>query len=193
MPLTFVKTSDHRYRLTKGPKISSVSDVIDGWQQPDFALQYRDALLAASPQEFFWEHPPVRVNGLDQPYEVALPPSRGLNNAPADPSAFQAKLDPARIVNVFPNLSGSAKLVVPSPEYHDGQSLDFGSIHRFLKQAEDERIVAFFRQIGQIWQREIHSDSPYRYLSTHGLGVIWLHVRFDRRPKYYHTRSYRQR
>ncbi|HLR31307.1 MAG TPA: hypothetical protein VK074_02380, partial [Fodinibius sp.] len=29
-----------------------------------------------------------------------------------------------------------------------------------------------------------------RWLSTNGMGVFWLHMRIDRRPKYYQTEDY---
>jgi hypothetical protein len=36
------------------------------------------------------------------------------------------------------------------------------------------------------------SDTP-TWLSTAGLGVIWLHLRLDSRPKYYSHRPYAER
>jgi hypothetical protein len=36
------------------------------------------------------------------------------------------------------------------------------------------------------------SDTP-TWLSTAGLGVIWLHLRLDSRPKYYSYRPYAER
>jgi hypothetical protein len=48
---------------------------------------------------------------------------------------------------------------------------------------------ALWRAVGEAMQRRI-SQKPV-WLSTAGMGVAWLHVRLDDRPKYYGYMPYR--
>ncbi|WP_391540805.1 DUF6940 family protein [Halomicronema hongdechloris] len=41
-------------------------------------------------------------------------------------------------------------------------------------------------------QRLISEESRPRWVNASGLGVAWLHVRLDTRPKYYQHEPYRR-
>ena len=61
----------------------------------------------------------------------------------------------------------------------------------FIRAASADHKHALLSAIGSALVRRI-SDTPV-WLSTAGLGVAWLHVRLDSRPKYYKYLPYRQR
>ena len=189
--LQFNEVSPGKYRLATGSRELSFGEVLRYWRHPDFVVTYRDLLLALQLAEFFWEHPRITRAERFEPYEVAIVPSSSLDRLTANPAPFGGKINPNRATNVFLNLSGSALLVVPSPERRDGAELDFSTLRRFLTHAGKPRLTNFFRTLAETWEQQLTDDTPHKFLSTHGLGVSWLHVRLDERPKYYRTREYR--
>lgn len=62
---------------------------------------------------------------------------------------------------------------------------------KFLKYGEQKQINEVFKRVGESILEEIESQKMI-WLNTAGLGVIWLHVRMDIRPKYYKTKRYKE-
>ncbi|HEU5075095.1 MAG TPA: hypothetical protein VFU02_12985, partial [Polyangiaceae bacterium] len=60
----------------------------------------------------------------------------------------------------------------------------------FLRHAPPEQCEVLLREVG-FAARECLRNEPF-WLSTSGLGVAWLHVRIDSRPKYYQYTPYRR-
>ena len=56
--------------------------------------------------------------------------------------------------------------------------------------APDGQRVAFWAKVGAVYEALVKQGRPV-WLSTEGSGVPWLHVRMDSRPKYYHTREFK--
>jgi hypothetical protein len=147
--------------------------------------------LAAAPfGAYFWETPALTRATSSSPWEFVLVDCPQLVAATPQPgefaSHFQA-LPEATSVATFRNLGGDAILVAPAP----GQPLScYAHLGAFSRAAPEA-------QQHELWQRVgVALDSGEApeplWLSTSGLGVIWLHVRLDSRPKYYSHRPYRQ-
>lgn len=88
----------------------------------------------------------------------------------------------------FPNLGKNAHLIVPTPhakvDYYKHLAI-------FVRQAPPQQVEQFFKDIGRLTLEHLSVDK-YLWLNTAGMGIIWLHVRLDSRPKYYKTRVYKQ-
>lgn len=159
------------------------------WQgEPVFAARYAAALLGALPDAFFWEHPPLTDETLDQPYACVVTASPALGRLGADPSAFAVPFgDPhAPGAVAFDNLGGDARLIAPRPGPEGGR---FASLRPFLAAARPEDLHDLFALTAREVLRRI-GQHPL-WLSTSGLGVPWLHVRLDPWPKYYVHAPYR--
>ena len=59
----------------------------------------------------------------------------------------------------------------------------------FLRDGPPEQIDQFWKLVGMRMQQAV-SNEPV-WLSTAGLGVSWLHLRIDSRPKYYRYVPYK--
>ena len=74
-------------------------------------------------------------------------------------------------------------MVVPCPSSDD---TTYSSLGAFMRTASDDQINAFWSRVGsealQHWSRRKEEKV---WMSTSGLGVYWLHLRLDSRPKYY--------
>ena len=173
------------YRISQAGVPLSFKEVAQLWREStEFAEWYTD-LLAGSPFEaFFWEHPPVSSSTLDQVYEFVLVDSPTLARVTADPSPFQSFFGEALAVS-FLNLRGDAQLVAPRPT----PEVNFPHLAAFCRLAASAQAQAFWQAVGLLFDPWVTSE--IRWLSTSGLGVYWLHARWDQRPKYYTHRPYR--
>ncbi len=185
-PLTNGRTL--RFRINRGASPVSFAEVLARWQgDADFRAFFSGLLGAAPFTAFRWETPPVSTATVDRPFEFVLLDSPGLAQQP-DARAFAEHFRGAagaRVVT-FPNLGGDAVLVVPCPE---GPPSAYGHLAAFLRHAPESQRHELWTAVGQAMQRELNPDPLW--LSTAGAGVSWLHVRLDRRPKYYGHGPYR--
>lgn len=90
-----------------------------------------------------------------------------------------------KYVIAFMNLPKDALMVIPIPR----EGKDFGSIKAFMDNASLTQQRRFWEQVADSLEEmlEIHDCI---YVSTHGLGVPYFHLRLDTTPKYYRTKEY---
>jgi hypothetical protein len=154
----------------------------------DFRGQLIGALAAAPFDAYFWETPPVTASTLGRPFEFVLTEAPALAKAVPDLDAFRRHFDRDGDhdgVVVFENLGRDATLVVPRPLASTDTYVHLGA---FLRRAPEAQTHALFRCVAQEVVSRV-SDRPM-WLSTAGMGVYWLHVRLDSRPKYYRHTPY---
>ena len=119
---------------------------------------------------------------------VSCKKSRPLENLRANETAFSQHIYETGDVSDFLNLGNDARLIVP---HKKSEEAIYNHLALFLKQAEESQIISLFQRIGHVAEAEI-DQRQFVWLNTAGLGVIWLHIRLDSRPKYYKTVAYRQ-
>lgn len=177
-----------RLRLGRPNKPLTCADVLRLWQDDEGFRTFFNGLLADPPfSAYRWETPPVTVATVDRPFEFVLVDTPGLDR-PADPTAFAAQFGRVRggeLVAAFQNLSGDAFLVVPRPT---GPTAAYGHLAAFARHGPAAQIHAFWQAVGRELAQRL-TERPV-WLSTAGMGVPWLHVRLDSRPKYYAFREY---
>jgi len=145
-----------------------------------------EALRAAPFAAYFWETPPTLDD--DRPFECVVIDAPSLRGAQANPNAFADRfLEPSRSIASFENLGGDAELIVPRPL----DSWDGAHLAAFIRSAPDELVHDLFRAVAESAVRRLGTRGGPIWVSTAGLGVSWLHVRLDARPKYYAHGPYR--
>ncbi|VBB17863.1 hypothetical protein YASMINEVIRUS_326 [Yasminevirus sp. GU-2018] len=100
------------------------------------------------------------------------------------------KKTPSQLVASFNNLSGDTVLITPVPlmkPEHDSHS---GHLMDFLKNGDKEQIDALIKCIALNALLITEKSTSNLYVSTHGHGVPWLHVRLSPTPKYYTHTAY---
>lgn len=166
----------------------SFQAVIELWCAKKEFREYFTALLQKSSfDSFFWETPPVTDRTLNRPFEFVLVQSTSLQRLRPDPSPFMPHFssEPSKTVLTFPNLGGDAILVVPAPLTDQAC---YTHLARFLRNAPAPQVDVFWSNVGLAMKERI-SSRPI-WLSTAGMGVSWLHLRLDSRPKYYRHAPY---
>ena len=128
--------------------------------------------------------PPIPRNHLTMEQATSDSPS-----SPRGPFAFHPRtLSRASSVKTqpvasFSSLRGDASLIAPHPDLGS-----FPHLASFLRTAPPGAVTALFRAVAQAVRKRLE---PCCWLSMSGLGVPWLHVRIDDRPKYYSHAPYR--
>jgi uncharacterized protein DUF6940 len=168
--------------LHYGPVFDLLRD--DGAFRAFFATTFASARFDA----FFWETPPVTSRTLERDFEVALVDAPPLARIAADPFAFAEHFSSSGTADVisFPNLGRDAVLVVPCPRV---APQTYAHLATFLRGAPESQLDAFFRALAIAVEGRV-GPAPM-WVSTAGLGVSWLHLRLDSRPKYYTHAPYR--
>ena len=178
-----------RFRISHGESALSFRELLRLWDSDsDFAGWYGSLLANVEFEAFFWEHPPLTTSSLDSDAEFVLIPSNSLARRSQDPGPFQPRFaaQPDGEILSFANLRGDATLVVPRPV---GAPEAYTHLAAFLRLAPSSQVLSLWRVAARVVGDGL--GSAPRWLSTAGLGVSWLHLRLDSRPKYYKFGPYR--
>lgn len=165
-------------------------DVLRYWRDDEAFRSFFVSLLAtASFPAYRWETPPVTTSTAAREFEFVLLDAPGLDRAP-DPQAFAEQFRSAggnqRAV-AFPNLGNDAVLVVPCPS---GPAAAYVHLSAFVRHAPKAQVHDLWRVVAAAMEARLGTAATW--LSTAGMGVSWLHVRLDSRPKYYGFAPYRE-
>lgn len=177
-----------KVRLQNDSRELSFREVIELWRvNAEFRTYITSVISESSFEAFFWETPPVTEQTQLQPFEFVLVEGTSLSRLRADPAPFMSKFSSraSQQVLTFPNLGGDAVLIVPAPL---GDRDYYTHFAQFLRNAPRSQVDAFWQSTGEAMQERI-SKAPV-WLSTAGMGVSWLHLRLDSRPKYYRYSPY---
>lgn len=181
----------HKIRLFENTDQLSYESVIGYWHsRPEFRDFYISTLKDARFEAFFWENPPLTRSNISQPYEFVLLASPQLSRVSADPQPFSQQfrqLDNDQSVIQFQNLGGDAVLIAPRPI---ASQIDYAHFAVFLRHTPASQAHQLFMVLADALKKTVSNDPVW--VSTSGLGVYWLHIRLDKRPKYYTYQPYRQ-
>ena len=143
-------------------------------------------MKSSSYDGYFWEVKPINGEGINEEFEFVLVESDILPKIEANDSSFKQYFEEKRGVVSFPSLRADAQLIVPTPM---GTSSNYKHLASFVRGAPTSQIIEFWKKVGEEYERLIAEN--IKWLSTAGLGVSWLHVRIDSRPKYYRFKEYK--
>ena len=177
--------------LQRDGAVLAWSEVIEGlMSDPVLRAALTNTLLAAPVQAFYWEACPVAPDERDAPFECVVLDAPGLARTHADGTPFAEPLAGARApeVRTFPNLAGDAELVVPAP---NDDPAGYPHLAAFLRRAPETQVHALWSEVGRSVDRWLADRRSRVWVSTAGLGVSWLHMRLDSRPKYVKWKQYR--
>lgn len=147
-----------------------------------------EAILEPGHEALFWETSPSSQQARDQPLSFVTLPSTTLAQLQPDPRPFARQLQGAQHAATFTNLSGDAVLVAPT---QDPTGPGYPHLVAFLRHAPATQREALWIAVGAAIEDWWSTRPDPLWVSTSGLGVSWLHVRLDRRPKYYHHAPFR--
>jgi len=176
---------------------SVTKTVLSGFERACHLLQeegaFRRALIEALRnvpfEAFFWECVPISPATRHRELTWIVQDTRALAGVAPDMHSFHEYLPPGESVTSFWNLGGDALLIAPGPGNDPAARAHLAS---FLRGAPEDQAEELFALVGRETEGQLNASDAPLWVSTSGLGVYWLHVRLDRRPKYYTHAPYRQ-
>lgn len=178
------------FKLKKEDELLTFRDAFHYWKtSATFREFYITFLQSIEYTAYFWEHPPLTIGALNQAYECILHQSNSLAQRTVDTRSFANYIHQSESIIDFYNLGKDAYLVIPTQQ---GNINNYRHIAEFIRTAGRVQVHDLFKRIADVIVPEIEKNGTI-WLNTSGMGVIWLHVRLDQRPKYYQTQAYRQR
>ncbi|MEZ4590776.1 MAG: hypothetical protein R3D55_06495 [Chloroflexota bacterium] len=176
-----------KYQLLDEERPFTTHQALQNWQTNAAFRTFFIKLLADAPFDaYFWETPPLTNETLERPFEFVLVHAPTLASVPAERGAFSNYFNNQPVVD-FPNLGGDAHLVVPCPQTAGDA---FAHLATFSRTASLDQQHQFWQRVGNCVMDHV-GERPL-WVSTSGLGVYWLHVRLDSRPKYITYHPYRE-
>ena len=176
------------FRIYEDETLLTHRDVFRLWQEDaEFARYYAYTITSACYSGYCWETPPITSDVIDCEHEFVVIDSithTGLNQNWAP---FAEHFRKGELVTAFLNLGKTGTMIAPTPD----SSFDGASIASFLRTASTDRVVALWALVGREMTSKVNQVPIW--LSTAGLGVSWLHVRLDPRPKYYRYLPYKRK
>ena len=178
----------HKISIFTDDEQLTYSEVIELWQQDKSFREFFISLLADAPLEaYFWETPPITRSTKNREFEFVLVDSPKLADLEPDPSDFKRHFESAtEEVVIFANLGNDALLIVPCPITDIPESTHLAD---FVREAPTSQQHLLWQTVGRELQHRL--DEQPIWVSTSGVGVYWLHVRLDSRPKYYCFEPYK--
>ncbi|MGB1205941.1 MAG: DUF6940 family protein [Chitinophagales bacterium] len=157
--------------------------------QSSFAFRafFINLLKNSNYEAYFFEVKAINFQKRTHDFEFVLVHSTILPRIKANKSFFQPYFDDEKTVVSFPNLGKDAELIVPTALSNDK---NYAHLATFVRNAPMNQVHDFWQKVGQKYEKAT-ADSATKWLSTAGLGVYWLHVRIDTRPKYYRYQAYK--
>ena len=138
---------------------------------------------------YMFETSPITADGENE-YDETLISCKKLNNIKNQnylPFEENIKNSNNKYIAVFPNVSKSTLLCVPIPR----KNKNFLSIKDFIDNASLTQQCEFWKQVAYEIENQLQFHDKL-YISTHGLGVHYFHLRIEPIPKYYVTKKYIQ-
>ncbi len=177
-----------QFRIRQDGRYLSHEKVHQLWAtSPAFADFYSSTILDSGFESLCWETPPVTLSNLSTDHEFVVIESPLLQSRVADPSPFHEHFRSSRRkVISFPNLGRNGIMITPVPPQGGA---NYNHLVNFLRTAPHEDTAELWRVTSEALKANL--ETKPRWLSTAGLGVSWLHVRIDTRPKYYRHDAYR--
>merc|ERR1711933_707289 len=129
------------------------------------------------------------------PFEFVILDAPQLANCVADSEAFSEHIAPVsgkETSCIFRNLGGDSTLVAPAQATPQNQL--YAHIASFYREATVTQRDMQWRALGRAIEEhgERLGQDATIWVSTSGLGIFWLHMRVDSRPKYYHYSPYKE-
>lgn len=176
-----------KYKILENNTILKFPEIFYLWKTSEsFQTFYNNILANSKYAGFFWEIKPMNQDWENEDFEFVLVNSAALPRISADPKPFQEHFQTKESIITFPNLGRDAQLVVTSPISPKDNYPHFAT---FLRNAPDHQKNQLWKITSQEYQKKLNAQP--QWLSTSGLGVYWLHLRIDTRPKYYQYRPYK--
>lgn len=179
---------------TKTKQFIKWNGVKENYQNNKFIDSFIKLLSEFNPfDEFYIEFNPITSNSMDYIiFEFVLIKTSGFaSNSDINTFGIERLNTNSNDIIWFPNPSNTALLVVPCYN-HNYPIQDYTHIGKFIKSFNIKQkrnlIIKMFELYFELLKQQ---PGNKLWLSTHGKGVGWLHIRIDKIPRYISWKPYK--
>ena len=156
----------------------------------DKLLEWKNGIIPKHPnlkKSFFWETSVITKN-QDTEYKEKFIENDDLHKMKQNYKSFSKKINQSKNKDVlsFFNLSKTSLLVVPKPR----NNKKYTTLKQFMDNATDKQQKKFWKKVVSSVNKMLKTHDKV-WVSTHGKGVPYLHIRIDTNPKYYLTKKFK--
>lgn len=140
-------------------------------------------------QPFYWRTSPI-ING-DSIYKDEFIPTSKLNNendftAFLNPPISLKNINNKNPVIITPNISGDTIMIIPTLDKNPNTNkyINYSSLYYFCKNASLDKQKKLWYYVALTIKHQLKIWKKI-WVSVHGSGVGYLHIRLSKQPKYY--------
>ena len=152
--------------------------VLENWEKGEY-FKYPKELKS----KFQWNTSVLKKNGNTPFLEEFMENSSLPKYQDYTPYGDYIKKSENKYVVSFPNPSGDTMLVIPMPRVQK----NFATIKDFMENASVIHKREFWKEVARIIRKQMEENN-HLWISAHGLGVSYFHVRICQIPKYYFSK-----
>ena len=163
------------------------TDKIEDWKN-GVLLKYPKRIK----KSFFWETKPIykkndKKNNILGMYKEKFIQSNKLEKLRQNYKPFSKQIKEAdnKYCLSFYNLDKTSLLIIPYPR----KNKNFSTLKKFIDNSSKLQQKKFWMLVSESISIMLKKHNKI-WVSTHGLGVSYLHVRIDTKPKYYKTTEF---
>jgi hypothetical protein len=151
------------------------NEVLKNWEN-GIGLKYPKQLKG----RFLWNTSVLKNNG-NSVFKQSFRSNQYLPET-QNQSDFQEYITKSKnkYVVAFPNLSKDTILVIPMPV----RGKNYATLRDFIDNSAETQQKEFWKTVAQV-AREFMKEKGKVWISVHGMGVPYTHVRISSKPKYY--------
>lgn len=151
------------------------SEVLSNWESGEI-MKFPSSIK----NKFQWNTSVLKNNG-DCEYKESFRIEPNLPDA-QDFTPFQEYITQSKnkYVISFPNLSNDTILIIPTPK----RGKNYATLYDFSRNGSKTQQREFWRKVANEARNFMNIQGKV-WISVHGLGVSYLHVRISNKPKYY--------
>ena len=148
------------------------SDVLKNWEKGT-------PFIYPTKERFQWNTSVLKNDGL-VPFHQTFKENLDLP-VNHDKTAFQKYIDNSqnKYAVAFPNLNKTSMLVIPMPRH----GKNYATLKDFVDNAPKIQQQEFWKKVASVAKKYMKKWGEV-WISVHGLGVSYTHVRIDSTPKY---------
>lgn len=157
------------------------NDVLKQWSDGK-KLQYTNNVKLS----FLYETSPIK-NGKEK-YKEKFIENKHLDRMKEDHSPFSEYINKSKnkYVISFYNLSRDTLLIIPTPK----KNRNYTTIKHFIDNSSETQQKQFWKYVSKCIKKLIKNGNITYWISTHGFGVPYFHLRISSKPKYFVTKSF---
>ena len=162
-------------------------DKINDWKKGKY-LTYPKKIK----KPFFYETSCISKK-MNEKYKEKFIETNKFNRVKQNHSVFEKNIKKSKNKNVisFYNLSKTSLLIVPYPKKNKDKTYkNYKTLKNFIDNSSEEQQIKFWKKVASGIKRMLKKNDKI-WVSTHGLGVPYLHIRIDTVPKYYITKKFK--